>query len=77
MLTNTSYKASLDAQRTRQSERALMRQLFLISYPLCLMAATARRVSIHFDSAAKRPEQSVFADARAAAYAAVGYAFQA
>lgn len=72
----TGYKTT-DAQRNRQSERALMRQLFLISYPLCLIAATTHRIVMHFDSQASRPDRSVFAEARASAYAAVGYAFHA
>ncbi|MCM2472486.1 hypothetical protein HGO38_03215 [Rhizobium sp. CG5] len=66
-----------DAERDRKSERALMRQLFLISYPLCLIAATGHRIAIQFDSHASRPDQSVFAEARSSAYAAVGYAFHA
>ena len=73
----TSGKITSDAQRDRQSERALMRQLFLISYPLCLIAATGKRIINHFDDGAIRPSQSVFAEARSSAYAAVGYAFQA
>jgi hypothetical protein len=54
-----------------------MRQLFLISYPFCLAAAIARRLAAQFDEGAPRPDQSVFAEARSAAYAAVGYAFHA
>ncbi len=63
--------------RDRRSERAQMRQLFLISYPFCLAAAIARRLAAQFDEGAPRPDQSVFAEARSAAYAAVGYAFHA
>lgn len=75
--TNSQEHSGIAAHRDRKSERALMRQLFLISYVPCLVAATVTRIAIHFDSQAVRPEQSVFAEARAAAYAAVGYAFQA
>ena len=70
-------KATSDAERNRQSERALMRQLYLISYPLCLIAATGKRITGHYDGRAGEPDQSVFAEARASAYAAVGYAFHA
>ncbi|MGV8938194.1 MAG: hypothetical protein ACOH2J_13805 [Allorhizobium sp.] len=70
-------KATSDAEQNRNSERALMRQLFLISYPLCLIAATTARIALQFDSHAPPSEQSVFAEARSSAYAAVGYAFHA
>ncbi|SMC53323.1 hypothetical protein [Rhizobium sp. RU36D] len=74
---SSTYKMATDAERNRRSERALMRQLFLISYPLCLIAAITHRIALYFDSHASRPDQSVFAEARSAAYAAVGYAFHA
>ncbi|MBO3761752.1 hypothetical protein J5J10_21820 [Ciceribacter sp. L1K23] len=77
MLPTNKYSAPSHALRDRQSERALMRQLFLISYPLCLIAATSHRIALHFTAGSTRPEQSVFAEARSAAYAAVGYAFHA
>lgn len=77
MLSTNRLKATSDAERNRQSERALMRQLFLISYPLCLIAATTHRIALHFGSGSTPPEQSIFAEARSSAYAAVGYAFHA
>ena len=75
MTRDNKDKAMSDAERNRQSERARMRQLFLISYPLCLIAATGRRISGHHEKPAGLPGQSVFAEARSSAYAAVGYAF--
>jgi hypothetical protein len=75
MISTTRDRSPSDVHRDRQAERALMRQLFLISYPLCLIAATSRRITRHSDDRQSRPDQSVFAEARSSAYAAVGYAF--
>ncbi len=61
--------------RDLKSERTEMRMLFLISFPVCLIAVTANRIAHSLDKAAARPAQSIFAEARASAYAAVGYAF--
>lgn len=61
----------------RRAARHEMRQLFLISYPLCLAAALARRGLAFAKGHGGPSEQSVFAEARASAYAAVGYAFHA
>ncbi|MBB1251227.1 hypothetical protein [Rhizobium sp. G21] len=77
MLSPTQSKTFEHVLRERRSERAQMRQLFLISYPFCLAAAIAKRLAAQFDEGAARPDQSVFAEARSAAYAAVGYAFHA
>ncbi|QLF68479.1 hypothetical protein FE840_002340 [Peteryoungia desertarenae] len=63
--------------RDRSDERMLMRQLFLITYPLCLASAVASRTMSLFSPHAAKHDQSVFAEARSAAYAAVGYAFHA
>ncbi|OYQ34260.1 hypothetical protein CHU95_12515 [Niveispirillum lacus] len=63
------------AARDRQLERAEMRIVFLISYPLCLAAAIAGRITHLSDRQAKRPVQSIFAEARSSAHAAIGYAF--
>lgn len=59
----------------RQLERAEMRLIFLISYPLCLVAAVAGRITHSFDRRATPPVQSIFAEARSSAHAAIGYAF--
>ena len=77
MAYSTTDKTLSEAERDRNADRALMRKLFLISYPLCLIAATGKRVVSYFDSGAVRPDQSVFAEARSSAFAAVGYAFHA
>ncbi|MFB2552380.1 hypothetical protein [Ensifer soli] len=61
----------------RRAERHEMRQLFLISYPLCLAAALARRGAALATGRSATSGQSVFAEASASAYAAVGYAFHA
>ena len=63
--------------RDRDSERATMGRLFLLVYPLCLAVAMATRIGRMFRRGADRPAQSVFAEARASAHAAVGYAFHA
>lgn len=63
------------AARDRQLERAEMRVVFLISYPLCLAAAVTGRVTRVFHRRAGRPEHSIFAEARSSAHAAIGYAF--
>lgn len=63
------------AARDRQLERAEMRLVFLISYPLCLVAAMAGRITHAFNRRATRPAQSIFAEARSSAHAAIGYAF--
>lgn len=63
--------------RDRKDERILMRQLFLITYPLCLMAAMTTRIAELFGTHHAQHDQSIFAEARSAAYAAVGYAFHA
>ena len=63
--------------RDRNDERLLMRQLFLITYPLCLVAAATSRLIGLFGEQQQKHDQSIFAEARSAAYAAVGYAFHA
>lgn len=63
------------AARGRQLERAEMRLVFLISYPLCLAATMAGRTTRVFHRSAARPAQSIFAEARSSAHAAIGYAF--
>jgi hypothetical protein len=78
MITATQHNP--DARRhlaARQSERVNLRRLYLLMYPLCLMAAVAARLTDHSGTAAEKPAQSIFAEARSSAYAAAGYAFQA
>jgi hypothetical protein len=75
--TKTEPVLPIAAHRDRSAERHEMRQLFLISYPLCLIAVIARRMVRHFSGRSEKSDQSVFAEARSSAYAAVGYAFNA
>lgn len=63
------------AAKDHQVERAEMRLIFLISYPLCLVAAMAGRVTRASDRGGLPPKQSIFAEARSSAHAAIGYAF--
>jgi hypothetical protein len=69
------HSAVDDARRHRQFERVEMQLLFLISYPLCLIAAMTGRLALHVSRRRARPAQSVFAEARASVHAAIGYAF--
>lgn len=69
------HNAAVDSQRHRQLERAEMQILFLISYPLCLIAAMMGRLALYVSRRSARPAQSVFAEARASVHAAIGYAF--
>lgn len=62
-------------QRAHRAERRGMRVLFLLCFPLCLIAAIAERLGGHGVDATGRP--GVLAEARSAAHAAVGYAFHA
>lgn len=77
MITATRSDQDMRRTRDRQSERQRMRRLYLLLYPLCLLAAVTSRLSGHADDAADRTAQSVFAEARSSAYAAAGYAFHA
>ena len=61
--------------RDRRLERTEMRLVFLISYPLCLVAAMTGRITHAFNRRAAGPAQSIFAEARSSAHAAIGYAF--
>jgi hypothetical protein len=77
MIIATRSDQDMRRTRDRQSERQNMQRLYLLLYPLCLFAAVTSRLSGHAEDAGQRPEQSVFAEARSAAYAAAGYAFHA
>ncbi|THV23783.1 hypothetical protein [Peteryoungia ipomoeae] len=77
MITATRSDPTSSRTRDRQAERQNMRRLYLLLYPLCLFAAVASRLTGHAEDATQRPAQSVFAEARSAAYAAAGYAFHA
>ncbi|MEC9463448.1 MAG: hypothetical protein VX601_09770 [Pseudomonadota bacterium] len=77
MITATRPDQDMRRTRDRQSERQNMRRLYMLLYPLCLFAAVTSRLAGHAEDAGERPAQSVFAEARSAAYAAAGYAFHA
>ncbi|WP_127596903.1 hypothetical protein [Nitratireductor alexandrii] len=61
--------------RERESERQMMKRLFFIVFPLCLAAVALARVIQVFGPRDGTVEGSVFAEAKASAYAALGYAF--
>ena len=51
--------------------------LYVLSYPPCLIAAVVGRIGELFGERRPRLRESVFAEAKSAACAAVGYAFRA
>lgn len=59
------------------SDRVLFATLLAISYPLCLMVAVSHRLTGILGHKAMETTQGVFAEAKSAAHAAVGYAFHA
>ncbi|MEI2387879.1 hypothetical protein [Breoghania sp. JC706] len=61
--------------RERASERLMMRRLFFVVYPLCLAVVTVTRLGKLLAPRDGTIEGSVFAEARASAYALLGYAF--
>ncbi|MBA4797672.1 MAG: hypothetical protein H2043_09750 [Rhizobiales bacterium] len=77
MIIATRSDQDMRRTRDRQSERQNMRRLYMLLYPLCLFAAVTSRLAGHAEDAGERAPQSIFAEARSAAYAAAGYAFHA
>jgi hypothetical protein len=61
--------------RNRYSERRMMKRLFLVVFPLCLVAAVVTRIVSVFDPHGGAAQRSIVAEARAAAHAAIGYTF--
>ncbi|MEM8704053.1 MAG: hypothetical protein AAGF82_19685 [Pseudomonadota bacterium] len=61
--------------REREAERVMMNRLFFLVFPLCFIAIALVRISTVFSARDGRAEGSVFAEAKASAYAALGYAF--
>lgn len=59
------------------ADRLLYVTLFAVSYPLCLLVAITNRLTGIFGHDAMEKSQSVFAEAKSAVHAAVGYAFHA
>ncbi|MEE4014878.1 hypothetical protein V1T76_22625 [Roseibium sp. FZY0029] len=61
----------------RRSEKLMMKRLFIVVFPLCLAVVVLARVVQIFGPRDGTVEGSVFAEAKASAYAALGYAFHA
>ena len=59
------------------SDRLLYATLLALSFPLCITAAIVTRLVSGIGHDTLQSSQSVFAEAKSAAYAAVGYAFHA
>jgi hypothetical protein len=60
----------------RESQRLLMKRLFLVVFPFCLMSTVLGRLG-RVLGAHEGTTQSAYAEAKASAYAALGYAFHA
>lgn len=59
----------------READRVMMKRLFFLVYPLCLVAIALTRIVTVFDARDAKAEGTIFAEAKASAYAALGYAF--
>ncbi|GAB4515663.1 MAG: hypothetical protein Tsb0019_14550 [Roseibium sp.] len=77
MLSSTQDAGPARRHQERQSERAMMKRMFIIVFPLCLAIVALSRVVRVFGPRDGTVEGSVFAEAKASAYAALGYAFHA
>jgi hypothetical protein len=62
-------------QRHEDGDRLEFRALFTISFAVCLAFVSFQRIVNVFSARDGIPEGSVIAEAKSAAYAAVGYAF--
>ncbi len=67
--------AARSRHQEREAERVMMKRLFFLVYPLCFIVIALTRISTVFSARDARAEGSVFAEAKASAYAALGYAF--
>lgn len=67
--------AARSRHQEREADRLMMKRLFFLVYPLCLTAIALTRLSTVFSARDARAEGSVFSEAKASAYAALGYAF--
>ena len=65
------------ARHIDAGDRMVYGLLLTISFPVCLAVAILRRSVGMFRTQPPSSGESVFAEARSAAYAAVGYAFHA
>ena len=59
----------------READRLMMKRLFFLVFPICFVAIALVRISTVFSARDGRAEGSVFEEAKASAYAALGYAF--
>jgi hypothetical protein len=65
------------ARHADANDRMVFGLLLAISYPICLAVAILRRLTGMFREQPPYSGESVFTEAKSAAYAAVGYAFHA
>ncbi|NBN63126.1 hypothetical protein GWI72_00245 [Microvirga tunisiensis] len=77
MLSTTDQERMTSRHKERQLERQTMKRLFLVVFPLCFVAVALTRLITVFGPRDAVAEGSVFAEAKASAYAALGYAFNA
>lgn len=75
MLSTTQDTGPARRYQARQSERLMMKRLFIVVFPLCLASTALTRIVRVFGPRDGTVEGSVIAEARASAYAALGYAF--
>ncbi|TYC61784.1 hypothetical protein FMN50_05825 [Rhodobacterales bacterium] len=77
MYSTANDTRAISRHQARESERLMMKRLFLVVFPICLTATALTRLVRVFGPRDGTVEGSVVAEARAAAYAALGYAFHA
>lgn len=77
MLSTTQHTGPARRHQERETERVMMKRLFIVVFPLCLAVVALARVARVFGPRDGTVEGSVFAEARASAYVALGYAFHA
>lgn len=75
VLTPMQPNAPRTRHAEREADRLMMKRLFILVYPLCLAAIALTRIVTVFAARDAKAEGTVFAEARASAYAALGYAF--
>ena len=74
----TRHHDGTAASRDHRADLLLMRLLLVVCYPPCVLAETARRTTALLRQRAPGGTgRSIFAEAKSAAHAAVGYAFHA
>jgi len=73
--TLSQAQPSRSRHEERQADKIMMKRLFFLVYPLCLAVIALTRISTVFSARDARAEGTIFAEAKASAYAALGYAF--